>query len=190
MVFPPRIRKFALTGHVTFSVGWMGAVACFLALAVAGLAGRDAQLVRGAYVALKVIGWFVLVPLSFASLLTGLIQALGTGWGLLSHYWILFKLVTTVIATALLLVHMQVAGHVAEAAASSDLTGGELAGMRVQLTADAGAALLVLLVAVALSVYKPRGMTRHGWRKLPERVGSSAAQRSSAQRAVSPGQAL
>ena len=31
--------------------------------------------------------------------------------------------------------------------------------------ADAAAALLVLLVATTLSVYKPRGMTRYGRRK-------------------------
>lgn len=71
---------------------------------------------------------------------------------------------------------MRVAGHVADAAASSDLAGGDLAGLRIQLSADAGAALLVLLVAVALSVYKPRGTTRHGWRKRLERTGSSAAE--------------
>ena len=32
----------------------------------------------------------------------------------------------------------------------------------------AGAALLLLLVAVTLSVYKPRGMTRYGQRKQHE----------------------
>lgn len=97
------------------------------------------------------------VPLSLASLLTGLVQSLGTTWGLLRHYWVLVKLVMTVLATALLLVHMQVADRVAGAAAQSALAGADLVGMRVQLVADAGAALVVLLVAVTLSVYKPRG---------------------------------
>jgi len=32
----PRLRKFVLTAHVTLSVGWLGAVAGFLALAIAG----------------------------------------------------------------------------------------------------------------------------------------------------------
>ena len=31
-----------------------------------------------------------------------------------------------------------------------------------------GGALLVLLVVTALSYYKPRGMTRYGWRKQQE----------------------
>ncbi|MDX3525906.1 hypothetical protein P1P75_05525 [Streptomyces sp. ID05-39B] len=170
MAMPPPLRKVALTAHVAFSVGWLGAVAGFLALAIAGLTSSDAQVVRGAYVAMEVIGWFVLVPFSLASLLTGLIQALGTTWGLVRHYWVLFKFLISVVATVLLLVHMEVAGHVADAAAASSLSGGDLKGMRIQLLADAGAALLVLLVAVALSVYKPRGLTRYGWHRQREQA--------------------
>lgn len=161
----PRLRKLTLTAHVTSSVGWLGAVAVFLVLAIVGLAGDDAQTVRGAYLAMEPIGWFVLVPLSFASLLTGLFQSLGTTWGLFRHYWVLFKLLINVVATVLLLVHMQVVGHVADAAAEASLSSDELFGMRVQLLADAGAALVVLVAAVVLSVYKPRGLTRYGWRR-------------------------
>ncbi|MGI5196047.1 hypothetical protein ACQEVY_20725 [Streptomyces sp. CA-288835] len=164
----PRLRKLALTAHVTASVGWLGAVAVFLALAVAGLTSPDAQTVRGAYVAMELTGWLVLVPLSLASLLTGLLQALGTAWGLFRHYWVLFKLLINVVATVLLLVHMQVVGQVSDAAAEASLSAGDHFGMRVQLLADAGAALLVLLIAVVLSVYKPKGLTRYGWRRQQE----------------------
>lgn len=52
----PPLRKFALTAHVISSVGWLGAVAAFLALAVAGLAGRDARLVRASYLAMELTG--------------------------------------------------------------------------------------------------------------------------------------
>ena len=91
----PSLRKFALTTHLTSSVGWLGAVGGFLALAVAGLFSRDEQLVRAAYVSMELITWFVIVPLAFVSLLTGLIESLGTPWGLFRHYWILAKLVIT-----------------------------------------------------------------------------------------------
>ncbi|CAM5582487.1 hypothetical protein ACTFBT_05755 [Streptomyces microflavus] len=168
MTMNPRLRKFALTVHVTSSVGWLGAVAVFLVLAVAGLTSQDAQTVRGAYLAMELTGWLVLAPLSLASLLTGVVQALGTSWGLFRHYWVLFKLLITVIATFLLLLHMQVASHVADVAAETNLSSSDLVGMRIQLLADAAAALLVLLVAVTLSVYKPRGLTRHGWHRQHE----------------------
>ncbi|MEV6406070.1 hypothetical protein AB0M58_24400 [Streptomyces bobili] len=163
--FPPRLRKLALTLHVTSSVGWLGAVAAFLALAVAGLTSGAPQTVRGAYLAMDVVGWYVIVPFSIACLLSGLVQSLGTAWGLLRHYWVIAKLLITVVATVLLLVHMQPVGHLADAAARAALEDGELQGMRVQLVADAAAALLVLLTAAALSVFKPRGVTRYGRRR-------------------------
>lgn len=102
----PRFRKLAVTAHVTFSVGWLGADVCFLVLAIVGLASQHAQTVRAAYLAMEVIGLFVIVPLSFASLLTGLALALGTPWGLFQqHYWILAKFVLTTAATVVLVVH-------------------------------------------------------------------------------------
>ena len=161
----PALRKVALIAHVTFSVGWLGSVAAFLALAIAGLSSADSHIVRAAYLAMEVVGWFVIVPLSLASLLSGLVQSLGTTWGLFRHWWVLVKLVMTVVATIVLLLHMQPVGHLAEAVRAAALTGGELRGLRVQLIADAGAAIVVLLVTTTLSIIKPRGLTRYGWRQ-------------------------
>lgn len=160
----PRLRKFTLTAHVTTSVGWLGAVASFLALAVAGLTSQDAQMVRAAYLAMELTGWFVIVPLSLASPLTGLVQSLGTTWGLFRHYWVLAKLLITIPASIFLLLHMQAIGRIADVVAETTLSSTDLGRLRIQLVADAGAALLVLLVATTLSVYKPRGMTRYGQR--------------------------
>lgn len=75
MTITPAVRKAALTAHVVSSVGWLGAVAAFLALAVVGLTSDDAATVRGAYLVMEPAAWFVLVPLAFASLLTGLLAA-------------------------------------------------------------------------------------------------------------------
>jgi hypothetical protein len=177
-----RLRKLALTAHVASSVGWLGAVGAFLALAIAGLTSQDAQLVRAAYLAMDLTGWFVIVPLSLASLPSGLVMSLGTEWGMFRHYWVVAKLLITVLATLLLLVHMQPVGHLARAVAETTLAKGQLAGLRLQLVADAGAALVALLVATALSVYKPRGMTRYGLRTLdpgrgPIRTPATSASR-------------
>ncbi|MEW6582535.1 MAG: hypothetical protein AB1416_07230 [Actinomycetota bacterium] len=160
----PRARKLALTAHVVSSVGWLGAVGAFLALAVTGLSTGDPGVARAAYVATETITWFVIVPLSGAALVTGLVQALGTAWGLARHYWVLVKLLMTVVATAVLLLHTRPIGVVAAEAARGTLTADSLRPLRVQLVADAGAALLVLVVAAVLSVYKPRGLTRFGRR--------------------------
>lgn len=161
----PRLRKAVLTAHVTASVGWLGAVAGFMALSIIGLTSQDAQRVRGAYLAMESTAWFVLVPLSLASLLTGLVQSLGTKWGLFRHYWILAKLLINVVASIVLLLYMQTLGSLADVAAK---TGADLSGLRdPSPVLHAGAALLLLLVATTLAVYKPPGMTPYGQRKPP-----------------------
>jgi hypothetical protein len=165
MTMSPHLRKFALTAHVTTSVGWLGAVAVFLALAIAGLNSQDAQMVRGAYLAMEVSARLVIVPLALASLLTGLVQSLGTTWGLFRHYWVLVKLLVTVLATIVLLMQMESVSYLADAAAATALAPADLREARISLVAHAGGGLLVLLVPAILSVYKPRGRTRYGWRK-------------------------
>ena len=168
MTMPPRLRKFALTAHVTSSVGSLGAVASFLALAVAGLTSQDAQTVRAAYLALELTAWFVIVPLILASLLTGLVQALGTEWGLFRHYWVLVKFLLTVLTAVVLLLQMEPISYIADVAAEATLSSADLRGLRSSLVVHAAGGLLVLLVATTLAVYKPRGVTPYGARKQHE----------------------
>jgi uncharacterized membrane protein len=162
----PRVRKFALTAHVASSVGWLGAVVVFVALAVVGLTSPDAETVRGAYLVMEPAAWYVLVPLAFASLVTGLVQSLGTTWGLFRHYWVLFKLLINVVATSILLVYTQTLSSVADSAADSSAGLGTVRNASPLL--HAVLALVLLVVATTLAVYKPRGMTRYGRRKQDE----------------------
>jgi hypothetical protein len=169
----PSLRKFALTAHVTSSVGLLGSIAAFLALAVAGLTGQDEPIVRAAYLAMDLTARFVIVPLAFASLLTGLIQSLGTPWGLFRHYWILAKLLLTVFATAVLLAKIELISYAASLAAEPILSRADLRAAGIELALHAAAGLLVLLVPTALSVYKPRGVTPYGRRKQQEQRAPS-----------------
>ncbi|WP_202820642.1 hypothetical protein [Variovorax sp. JS1663] len=59
----------------------------------------------------------------------------------------------TIPSTIVLLLHMQPICRPAGVVAETQLSSADLGGLRIQLVADAGAALLVLLVA---AVYKPR----------------------------------
>jgi hypothetical protein len=80
-----------------------------------------------------------------------------------------------------LLLHTHPIGLVARAARAGTIGPADLHDVRIQLVADAGAALLVLLVNTALSIYKPRGMTRHGWRKQQGRRAEGAPSEGAAQ---------
>lgn len=163
-----RTRKFALTVHVACSVGWLGAVATSLAIAVAGLTSQNVQTVRAAYLMLELIGWAVLLPLSVASSLTGLVQSLGTTWGLVRHYWVLAKLLMNVLATTVLLPYMRTLAYFGDLAANRT-TAADLRSLQdLSPVLHAAAAMLLLLTATVLAVYKPRGMTRYGRRKQRE----------------------
>jgi uncharacterized membrane protein len=159
----PRLRKLALTAHVVSSVGWLGAVVVFLALAVVGLTSTDAETVRGAYLVMEPGAWFVLVPFAFASLFTGIVQSLSTTWGLFRHYWVVAKLVINVLATAVLLIYMETFSLMARAAADPSADLGSVRNASPVL--HAALALLLLLVATTLAVLKPRGVTRYGRRQ-------------------------
>jgi hypothetical protein len=166
MTMTPGVRKFSLTAHLISSLGFLGAALAYLALSVSVVISEDAQTVRAAWIAMGLIGWYVIVPLSLASLLTGFVMALGTPWGLFRHYWVLITFVLTSFATVILLLHMPSVSTLADVAreadsATLDRLGGDLL--------HAGGGLLVLIVITVLNVYKPRGMTPYGWRKQQER---------------------
>ena len=174
MTMPPRLRSLALTAHVTASVGWLGAVLAYLALVGAALTRQDARTVRAAWVAMDLTGWYAIVPLALASVLTGLVMSLGTPWGLVRHYWVLIKLVLTVFATLVLLGHMPAVSAMAGVAAETTSSGPDLRGLDGELL-HAGGGLVVLLVTTVLSVFKPRGVTPYGWRKQREERAAARA---------------
>jgi hypothetical protein len=163
-IMTPGLRKFLLTLHIVASVGWIGAVAVFLALAVTGLLSSDSQIVGASYIAMDMTYRMVVVSLGLVSLATGVVSSLGTDWGLFRYYWIVVKLLVTAPAIVLMLVHVQPVGYLAGLASTTTLLSADLGGLRIQLVAYAAGALLVLLVTTALSTYKPRGKTRFGSR--------------------------
>lgn len=165
MQLSPGPRKLALTAHVLSSVGWLGAVAAFLALALTGLNSDDSQLARAVYPAMDVIVRAAIVPLALMSVLTGVIQGLGSRWGLFRHYWVVIKLIVTIVATVVLLTELEPIGHLADLAADERFTRETLRTERFSLVLHSGGGLITLLVPTVLSIYKPRGLTRYGRRK-------------------------
>jgi hypothetical protein len=161
----PGLRKFVLTVHLTSSVGWIGAAVAYFALGVAAVFSHEAQTVRAAWIAMEVTGWLVIVPLAIAALVTGVVMALGTPWGLFRHYWVLITLGLTIVSIAVLLAHMPTVSSTADVARATD--NANLGGLGGDLF-HAGGGLLVLLVIAVLNVYKPQGLTPYGWRKQHE----------------------
>jgi len=172
MTLTPGLRRFTFTTHVTSSCGWVGAVIVFLALAVIGLTSDDEATVRGAYLVMAPAAWFVLVPLAHASFLSGMVLSLGTAWGLFRHYWVVLKLLITAFATVILLIYMETFRGMADVAADPVAALGLV--RNPSPVVHAILALILLLLATALAVYKPFGMTPYGRRKHAEQGGAWA----------------
>ncbi len=165
MSLTPPVRKAALTTHLVFSVGWIGAALAYLALGASAATSQDVPTVRAAWTAMEITGWSVIVPLAVGTLVTGLVISFAGPWGLLRHYWVVISLGLTVFAVTITVLHMpevSARAAIARQAAPADLNrlGGDLV--------HPGVGLVVLLVTMVLNVYKPRGVTRYGQRKQHE----------------------
>ena len=163
MIFRPKIRKLVLAVHLTFSVGWIGTVIAYLAFGIAAVTNPgDVRLVRSAWTGMDLIGWWVIVPLASGSLVTGLVLALGTKWGLFRYYWVAISFALTVFGTLVLIFHMPTVSSTA--ASAQRLEGKALETLGGDLFHPA-VGLVVLLVVQVLNIFKPPGLTRYGWRR-------------------------
>jgi len=151
-----RRRAVVLTVHIVMSVGWLGLDGAMVALEVTSLSTVHPAVRAGIATATAVIACWVLVPVVFFSLVSGLVLALSTRWGLARHWWVLAKCGIAAVLTAAGLLFL------VPALPRILAGGGDPAGMPT-LIARSGA-LVLLLAATGLSVVKPWGKTPHGRR--------------------------
>ena len=161
----PRTRKVVLTTHVLTSVGWIGACTAYLTLAVAAMTSDSHDTMRAAFVSMEIV-YFALVPLAAVALLTGLIQAVCTNWGLLRYYWVVSKLALTFVALTVMVLNLDnVSSHADHASHGAAVESGAAAH---QFRHAAGGLAILGLTAI-LGLYKPRALTRYGRRRHPNR---------------------
>jgi hypothetical protein len=166
MTVTPNLRTFALSTHIALSVGWIGAVLAYLILVAAAMTSQGDQILRAAWIGMELIGWYLIVPLALAALVTGLVMSLGTPWGLFRHYWVLLSFLLTIVATIVLIQHMPTVSVFAGLAATPD--SGNVSDLRGALRGEllhAGVGVVLLLAIQMLNVYKPQGVTAYGRHK-------------------------
>jgi hypothetical protein len=143
---PLPARHALLTAHIVFAVGLLGDSAGYLAVAIRTSTLDDPALVHDSVKTLNMFSLVFGIPLSFATLLTGVALGLGTRWGVFRYPWVVAKLV--LVLTVLLV------GALVIAPASEQMLDGE--GDRTgRLIAAAAYDVVALTAATTLSVFKP-----------------------------------
>lgn len=182
MTLGRRGRNLLLTAHLAVAVGWIGTVLAYLVLDVTVATSRDPIVLRSAYVAMGRVADWAIVPLAFATLGSGVWIGLGTRWGLFRHYWVVVSLILTVFAVVVLLVEARVIRAYSNVAANPETATSDLLALGNTLPHSVGG-LIILLVVLALNIYKPRGLTPYGWRKQHEaNAGCNRARTDTAKR--------
>ena len=140
--------------HVAVSVGWLGLDAALVALEVTSLGTGDPRERAGIAAAMAAMAVWVLVPVVLASLVSGLVLALSTPWGLVRYWWMLIKCAIAAVLTTTGLIVLLPRLH--------QIIAGEAQPVRMETLIGRSIALVLLLAATGLSVAKPWGKTPRG----------------------------
>lgn len=151
------VRRGLLVAHVSISVSWLGLTVGLLTLGATAFLTEEPATARAATLAMKIFGDWLVVPVALFSLLSGLVLALGTPWGLARHRWVWTKFWLTLITAALSVFSLR--PGIDEAAARGTVD--------IDLVVAPSVATATYLFITAISVLKPWGPTRRGRRPRP-----------------------
>jgi hypothetical protein len=146
-----RARRALLTCHIVAGVGLLGSVAGVLAINIRAAATTDAALAASSYELLAMLTLAFGIPLSFTSLISGVLLGLATPWGVLRYAWVIAKLGLVI---GVILVGALVLGPGTDAMRHGN------GGAEARLIAGAAYDVAALTLATGLSVFKPRRRRR------------------------------
>lgn len=158
-----RTRRALVALHVALSVGWMGAGAANVVLAATAWSTGDAAVRGVCYRMIERLDVWLVIPGAFGALASGVVLSVVTPWGLARYWWVLVKLVLTVVIVVFSTfgIGVWVEESIAATSAGSPST---VAGALVW---GAGANIVGFLFMTWASVAKPWGTTPWVSRRTP-----------------------
>jgi hypothetical protein len=159
----PRGRKALLATHVLASASWVGIAVMVVALSGIAMTSSDSAVTRVSYGLLVDLDLTLLPWANFAATLSGVALGIGTPWGLVRHYWVAVKLALSLLVLAIAF-GFQHRALLAAAEAAED--GSDLGALPGVVLCGFVVALLNLVAAMLLSLYKPWGRTPRGRRAM------------------------
>jgi hypothetical protein len=155
-----RDRRGILVVHLAGSIGWLGLYAALVVIGIVGLSTDDPVTFRSFFVVDGVLATYLMPVLSLLALVTGIVLAAGTSWGLFRHWWVVVSLVITTLMTAAVLIFLvaQMRDLAAQAAHLPDATiMTVMSKERLKLLIAPTAGFILLVFLTGMNVHKPWG---------------------------------
>jgi hypothetical protein len=160
----PKPRKALVAAHAVSAASWVGVAVTFVAMSVVAMSSNDIHTTMLVYELMATFDVTLLPWTNFATFLTGIALSMTTKWGLFRYYWVAAKIVIAVgiVVMAFGFLHdsLEHAGREAAALAATGGTAAQLSGVADVVLWGFGCAMLSLIGALLLSLYKPGGRMR------------------------------
>lgn len=169
-----RPRQALVAVHVVVSAAWLGIAVMFVVLSLLALRAANVRDVQTIYETMALFDQTMLPMANMAATTTGFALGVTTKWGIVRHWWVTIKVVLSfaVLGIAFGFLHDALVRAAAQAAQLA-ATGGAMADITTSgrvVVAGFMLALVSLVGAMLLSLYKPRGLTPWGRRTNPEQA--------------------
>jgi hypothetical protein len=160
----PKPRKALVAAHAVSAASWVGVAVTFVAMSVVAMSSNDIHTTMLVYELMATFDITLLPWTNFATFLTGIALSMTTKWGLFRYYWVAAKIAIAVgilvMAFGFLHDNLERAGHEATALATTGGTVADVSGSANVVFWGFGCAMLSLVGALLLSLYKPGGRMR------------------------------
>ncbi len=117
---PVTAKKWWLFAHAIGVVVYFGGVLGTMLLALSTKMTTDSQQIYSAHHFMSLFDWYFIIPGAFTSLITGLVLAVRTSWGVTGYYWVIAKWIGNIgmIMFGGTFMRRWIHGHIAVSAAS------------------------------------------------------------------------
>lgn len=94
-------KRWLLSAHILFTIGWLGTVFCFLVLGIVATTTSDGETLEAVYFAMRILDLTVVQASAIGTVITGVLLSVLTQWGLTKFYWIIAKQIGAVFSVGL-----------------------------------------------------------------------------------------
>lgn len=155
-----RRRKWILLLHIAAAGVWLGLDVVVALLVITARASGDPQTASFCFRALEIVAIWPMTSAAVLSLISGILLGLGSKYGLLRYWWVAVKLTMNLLLTTLILVVLRPGLHEAAEYGRRVAEGVPSAFNSTFLMYPPIVSTTTVLFAMALSVFKPWGLTR------------------------------